>query len=206
MGVVTVGHHAIHILAALAVLMGLFAGSWALERRPLPARPDAEPASRGAWERRLSGMGLGGPRRPVRPIALHVPRAEPAGTTAVVIRWAAALSLFAGAIHFAALPEHLRESGLFAAFFFGCGTFQAATGLALRVHATRRLSLLVAIANAAVVALWVLSRTRGVPLGPAPWVPEHVGALDTVASACEVALIGLAALLYRRAGREAVTR
>ena len=192
-------HHAVHILASVAVLMGLFAGAWAIERRPLPGAPDAEPVSRGAWERRLSGMGLAGPGVAVRPSAIRSTELRRAAPVAVAGLWAAALSLFAGAIHYAALPEHLRESGLFAAFFLVCGTFQCATGLALRLRATRPLFLLVAVVNAGVVGLWVLSRTSGVPVGPAPWIPEHIGALDTVATSCEVALIALALLLYRTA-------
>src|ERR1051326_5161107 len=145
------GHHAVHILAGLSVLFGLFAGSWALERKPLLVRDDADPPSRGEWERRLSGMGLGGPRSAVRPPVGPPPATSLASLTA---RRAAALSLFAGAIHLAALPEHLSESIWFAAFFLWCGAYQVLSGVALRVHSSRRLYLLVAVVNAGVVALW----------------------------------------------------
>jgi hypothetical protein len=46
-----------------------------------------------------------------------------------------------------------------------------------------------AAANGVIVALWVMSRTVGVPVGPQPWVPEPVGAVDAIAAAeCVIVL------------------
>jgi hypothetical protein len=113
-------------------------------------------------------------------------------------RVAAALSLFAGAIHLAALPEHLGESVWFGAFFLCSGAFQIASGIRMRTRPTPGLATTVALANAAVVGLWVLSRTEGVPVGPAPWVPEGIGLLDAVATVCEIGLVAVAVFMSRK--------
>jgi hypothetical protein len=191
--------HAIHLVAAAAVVAGLFAASWAIERRPAAARvvlgrPDF-PRSRESWERSLFGL-------PSSSTVLSIPAvgASVRGARSLdVAGAAAALSFLAGAVHIAALPEHLGESLLFGAFFGVSGTFQAATGLALRARASRALWAAVLAANAGVAGLWVLSRTAGVPAGPRPWVPERIGPLDAVATLCEVVLVALAAFHLRRA-------
>lgn len=46
----------------------------------------------------------------------------------------------------------------------------------------------------ALVGLWTISRTSGVPVGAAAWRPEPVGLLDSVASADETVLALVAAL------------
>jgi hypothetical protein len=41
------------------------------------------------------------------------------------------------------------------------------------------------------VAVWLLSRTVGLPLGPTPWEPEGIGILDVLATVFEIAVIGV---------------
>lgn len=36
--------------------------------------------------------------------------------------------------------------------------------------------------------VWAISRTTGLPVGPAPWRPEPVGAIDSIATADELTL------------------
>jgi hypothetical protein len=50
-----------------------------------------------------------------------------------------------------------------------------------------------------VVALWVISRTSGLPIGPAPWRPEPMGLIDALASADE-ALLALLAIFQLGSG------
>ncbi len=49
----------------------------------------------------------------------------------------------------------------------------------------------------ALVCLWTVSRTSGIPIGAAPWTPEPVGLLDAIASADEAVLAVLAGLGLR---------
>jgi hypothetical protein len=106
------------------------------------------------------------------------------GTLAVVL----ALTWSAGLIHVVAAIGHLDEYAPFAVFFELLAVAQVLWGVALYRAPSRRLLWTGALASLAVVALWVVSRTSGVPVGSHPWVPEPVGALDAVCSADELAL------------------
>lgn len=113
------------------------------------------------------------------------------------------LSAAAAAIHFAVTGEHLREYLLFGAFFAATGTVQALWAILIMIRPSRRLYLAGAIGNLAIVAIWGLSRTAGLPVGPEASVPEPATVLDVVATSCEV-LIGVGALALLR--QEAVRR
>ena len=52
--------------------------------------------------------------------------------------------------------------------------------------------------NAAVLGVWALSRTAGVPIGPARWTPEPVGVFDMASAVFEVAVIVGALWLARQ--------
>ncbi len=185
-------HHAVHLVAIVAIAAGLFGAAWGFERRPARAGAVPNTPSRDAWERSLFGLGI----QPAAAVAREQ-RARRQLRVADVAGGAAALSFLAGAIHIAALGEHLGESLLFGVFFLMSGAFQIATGFALRARPSRVILTAIVAVNAAIVGLWVLSRTAGVPAGPRPWVPERVGPLDAAATACEIALI-VAAVLVRR--------
>jgi hypothetical protein len=179
---VTVTGHAGHLIAAAFTTAGLCLAARVSERRPAARSPGAR--SRREWERSLFGL----PSR--EGVAFMAATSEMRSRR----RWApadaaGAFSLLAGAIHLAVLPEHISESLLFAGFFLGSGFFQIATGFALRSRRSPRLVALVAAVNAGIVVLWALSRTKGLPLGPEPWTAESVGALDVIATACEVGVI-----------------
>ena len=107
------------------------------------------------------------------------------------------LMLGAAAIHFAVTPEHLAEFVPFGVFFLAVGSLQALIGVDLLVRPSRRLALGGAAANAALVALWLISRMYGLPIGPTPGTPEDVGFADVVCSAMEI-LSGLLLILAAR--------
>ena len=112
----------------------------------------------------------------------------------------------AACVHFAVVLEHLREWWGFGAFFLVCGWAQLVwAALAPRRRDTRLLWVGLA-GNLLVLALWLVSRTVGLPFGPEPGEVEPVGAPDAVASALEaVAAVGCALALVRGgrpAGRE----
>jgi len=111
-------------------------------------------------------------------------------------------SAAAGAIHIGVVPAHLREYWLFGLFFVAAGAAQAGWAFLMAARPTRALNLAGLVGNAAVVALWIVSRTLGVPVGPEPGVAEPVGVLDALSSAFEVLIvIGTIALL--RSGQRA---
>ena len=113
-------------------------------------------------------------------------------------------SLAAGAIHAVVVPEHLEEALLFGAFFAAAAIFQIAWAAMLRDGRDRdRWFLSVGVvANAALIVLWAVSRTVGVPVGPEPWMPEPKGVLDVTATVLELILVAVA-LLWSSGPRDA---
>lgn len=120
-------------------------------------------------------------------------------------RWlrgiAAATALAAGAIHLAQIGVHLEEGWIFAAFFLVVGTIQVIAALLL-VRTWPPIWFWFGIAGtAAVIALWVVSRTFGLPFGPEPSQTEALGTADVAASVTEViTVVALAMWLGDRAG------
>lgn len=146
---------------------------------------------------------MSGPPLPTAPVpvldAAAAPRAQ-SGTRQLDDRLflACALAWGAGVIHVAAAVSHLDEFVLFAVFFEVLALAQFAWGVALYRAPSRRLLLVGAIGSLAVVALWAVSRTSGLPIGPSPWRrPEAVGLLDSLATADELALAAIVFLRIR---------
>lgn len=117
----------------------------------------------------------------------------------VLVAAAIGLSLAAALIHAAVAPEHFDEYTLFGVFFVSAALFQLAWAERMRRSPSNRLILIVGVAaNLAIVTIWVVSRTAGVPLGPEAGVPEAIGAPDTICSIDELAIAGIAGLLLAR--------
>jgi hypothetical protein len=104
---------------------------------------------------------------------------------------AAALSLAAAGIHFSVIQEHLEVDVAEGVFFFGIGVFQVIWAQVYLLRDSSRVAQVGALVNAAVVVLWVVSRTIGLPYGPTPWVPEGIGLVDLFATSFEIGLIGV---------------
>lgn len=107
------------------------------------------------------------------------------------------LSLSTGLIHAAAAAEHLDEYVLYALFFAVLAPLQLGWGIAVYRRATPTRIATGAVAGLLIAALWILSRTTGLPVGPHPWQPESIGAADTIATANEI-VIALLALAWSR--------
>jgi hypothetical protein len=141
-----------------------------------------------------------------RAARLDVPRGHrlsrsifpPIASHAELLVTIAALSAAAAAIHASVARPHFGESKLFGLLFLIAAVGQAVWAVLALRHPSRALLLCGATANAGIVAVWVLSRTTGVPLGPEPWTPEAVQPLDVVATLCELAIVGFALALLRR--------
>ena len=113
------------------------------------------------------------------------PRLDDALIVACGLAWGA------GLIHVVAAFDHVDEYVPFAVFFALLAPLQFAWGVAVYRRPDRRLLIAGAVGSLAIVALWILSRTTGVPIGPQAWQPERVGVLDAICSADEAVLAAL---------------
>jgi hypothetical protein len=110
---------------------------------------------------------------------------------------ACGLSWAAGVIHVQATAWHLDEHLLYAAVFALLAAAQFAWGIVIYRRPSRGLVWAGAASSVVVVAIWLVSRTTGLPIGPEQWSPEPVGAADAIATADEL-LLALMAVSYLR--------
>jgi hypothetical protein len=116
----------------------------------------------------------------------------------VVIRWWAGFALLgAGLIHLAVVSEHVAHWWLHGVFFVVLGVVQIAWAVQAMAN-DLPLPRLVAAVNAAVIGLWFLTRTTGLPVGPEPWQAEAVGTADLVCTGLEAVVVVLLMLTARR--------
>src|SRR3954447_25536321 len=106
----------------------------------------------------------------------------------------------AGVIHLAFTPEHLHEYLPLGLGFLAAGVLQLAWAAAVVLRESRRLLLLGGVFSLAFVAVSLMSRTTGLPLGPEAFEPEPLGAADLLCCALEVP-VGIAALVLARRPR-----
>ncbi len=126
-------------------------------------------------------------------LALRLPAGVP-------LRIAAGASVLSGLIHFAVVPEHRMEWTGYAVFFTLVGAAELIWAAAVWGGAERWLIALGVVANVAILALWAVSRTVGLPIGPMPGEVEPIGLVDVVCCLGEVVTVGAAlrALRWRR--------
>jgi hypothetical protein len=118
---------------------------------------------------------------------------------------AAVASAGAAAIHFAVAPMHIREYLPFGLLFVMTGVLQLVWALAVLILWPRPLVFVVGVVlSLAVVAVWVLTRTVGAPIGPDTGRAEAVGAADTICSALELGVAAVSVLLLVDTRRRAV--
>jgi hypothetical protein len=128
---------------------------------------------------------------------------------------AAGLSLAAGVVHFTVVPEHLSEWWGYGFFFTIVALAQLTYGLLLFIRPwayaedggfrsqpaayTRRIYLAGAIGNLAVICLYLITRTVGIPFfGPGAGEVEPVTALDAAVTLTESVLLGVLLALARQ--------
>jgi hypothetical protein len=112
--------------------------------------------------------------------------------------WLVVASLMAGAIHAAVVPEHAEDDWAFGLFFTLAAAFQIGWAIAAIRSASTRIYGLGALLNALLIAVWVASRTTGVPVGPHPWMREAIAVPDVTASLAELAILVGSLLAIRR--------
>jgi hypothetical protein len=125
-------------------------------------------------------------------------RTRPATLRPYLLGGLAALSAGAAAVHFAVVFEHFAEYTLYGVFFLVISWAQVIWPAVLLWRPSRPWLALGIAGNAIVIAVYVASRTVGLPFGPDLHHAESAGALDVVSCVLEFGLIvGCAALLWR---------
>ena len=92
----------------------------------------------------------------------------------------------AEAIHTAVIAENFQEWLPAGLFFAGLSLVQGLLAVALIAAPSRRVERLIIGVSLGTVALWLLSRTVGIPIGPMAWTNEPIGRVDTVATVFEL--------------------
>jgi hypothetical protein len=115
---------------------------------------------------------------------------------------AAAFSVGAGYVHFAYAESHFESWWAYGAFFVAAANVQVLLAVLLVWRPRVWLPLAGIAANLVIVAVYVISRTDGVPLGPHSRVVEDATAIDWFTTAGQVAIIAtLVAMLEGRQRR-----
>jgi hypothetical protein len=110
---------------------------------------------------------------------------------------AALASAAAGAIHLVVAQPHFDEWWGFGVFFVVSGAVQMGWAALAATAPSRELLLIGAAGNVAIVVLWAVTRTTGLPFGPDPGAAEAVGSADLAATAFELVIAAAAVLLLR---------
>lgn len=112
---------------------------------------------------------------------------------------AAVLSIMAGLIHLAVTPAHFEEWIGYGLFFLVASIAQLIYAVLLLVRRpTRNLLLAGIIGNGLIIALYVVTRTLGIPFfGPEAGEVEPIGVLDTISKVVELSLIACLVVLWR---------
>ena len=115
---------------------------------------------------------------------------------------AALLSLVAAVIHVWVMPEHFEEWWGYGLFFLLAAAAQALYTIVLLRAPTTTFLRLGIIGNLAIIVLWVVTRTIGIPVfGPHAGEIEEIGAIDIASKLIEVLLVILLGVLLRSASQ-----
>jgi hypothetical protein len=110
-------------------------------------------------------------------------------TTETVLMLVAATAFIDGLIHIGAAVDHFGEFPLYTLVFAVLATVQMSWAAMILLRPSRLVLLSGCAFTVSVVALWVASRTIGVPIAPQAWVPEAVGVADLVETVGEIATV-----------------
>ena len=101
----------------------------------------------------------------------------------------AALSLSVALAHLGGVTQHLDVWWGYGAFFLATGLGQAAMSVAVLWRPAPWVAAVGIAGNLAIVGMYVLTRTLGIPLGPHAGRAEDAETLDMVTTAGELALV-----------------
>ena len=103
----------------------------------------------------------------------------------------------AAAIHFAVIGDHFDEYRPYGMFFAVAAWLQILWAMALTSKGSRRLLFVGVLGNTIIVAVWVISRTSGLPVGPHAGTAETVNFIDVLATGFEALIMVGSAVLLR---------
>lgn len=104
-------------------------------------------------------------------------------------------------IHLAVTPAHLREYTAFGVFFIVAAVLQLGAAWLCWRRASRAVVWMSATLSVVIAAVWLVSRTVGLPIGPEAGVAEEVGLADVVSTIYEVVAVVVAVPLAMRLRR-----
>ncbi len=107
----------------------------------------------------------------------------------MVLALVAGLAFMCGLIHVGAAVDHFDELPLYTVAFGMLAATQMLWAGAILRRPSERLLLLGGAFNLAVIGLWIVSRTAGLPIAPQAWVPETVGVADLVETVGELVVV-----------------
>jgi hypothetical protein len=114
----------------------------------------------------------------------------------------AMLSVLAAVVHFAVAGSHFQEYWLFGVFLLGVAWLQLGWAAAAFLRPTRLLVSSGAVLNAAVIVVYILTRTVGDLVGPDPGYAEPAGFGDLLCTVAEAVIVaGCLWLLVTRVRR-----
>jgi hypothetical protein len=194
--------HGLHYSVLGAGLLGLFVllgPSLSTHRRY-----DASPRRGGHDEHEQRVLALRRQFDPHPPVATAVPAAPvllgDARVEQLLLPLAVVSSAAAAGVHAAVGPAHFREQTLFGLFFAGSALLQILWSVAVASRPTRPALVAGLAGNLAILALWLITRTAGLPWGLLPR-PESVGPWDAASGFWELAVVVSCALALRSGDR-----
>lgn len=190
--------HAIHlVLFAPAVLFSIGVLVFA-RRRPAweqDATADSAPAGAVVPAGAVGPAGAHGPTGSAEPAIAAAPGGGAGRATALPVL--AVCSGVAAIIHGAVCPQHFHESTLYGLFFLLVASSQLVFAALVITRPRRWLLRAGLVGNLAVTGLWLLTRTSGIPLGPAAGTVEEIGIFDVIATAAELGAVACCAVALR---------
>jgi hypothetical protein len=110
----------------------------------------------------------------------------------------ATFSLCAGVVHLVMVPQHAQLGALEGWAFAIMGWVQVLSAVALIARPSRRLLEAIVVFNLGVIAIWVWSRTAGLPVGAHAGEPENAATADQLTTLFEgLLVVGSGALIWR---------
>ncbi|MFL6021711.1 MAG: hypothetical protein ACJ72O_00075 [Marmoricola sp.] len=188
--------HGIHYAVLGVGLVGLLAllGPQLVGGRRAGSARDEHSLRVRALAEQIAAGGLGVSTTPAAPALVPRERtSDPARTRYLPL--AVISSTAAAGVHAAVGPEHFREEVLFGIFFAGAALAQVGWSLLMAVRPSRALLVAAVVGNAAVLLLWLITRTVGLP-GLLP-TPEAVGPWDLCCGAWELIVVISASRVLR---------
>ena len=183
--------HTVHYAVVVAGLLGLtvMLSPSLLERfAPHTEQPRDEHELRvHALRARVAAGTLTHPAPQPRTTPRQTSYSAPAGS-ALALPLALVSSAAAAGVHAAVGPAHVAESPVFGTFFLLAAVVQVAWTVAAATRPSRALLELAVIGNVAILALWLLTRTWGLP-GGLMTSPEPFGAWDVACAGWELTVV-----------------